>query len=114
MHIDSGILQRYLEGRFAAPVRVLNLSVLGHEPSADGLKGYGYGVPVKVEYELAGESRAAVLETMTPGPFGHEHMADRAQNLLWSHTAFNHLTRHTHSHSCQAGRNQCGHQWTTW
>ena len=34
---------------------------------------------------------------MTPGPFGHEHMADRAQELLWENQAFNHLPRHVRS-----------------
>jgi aminoglycoside phosphotransferase (APT) family kinase protein len=34
---------------------------------------------------------------MAPGPFGHEHMADRAQALLWSHGAYNRLPRHVRS-----------------
>ena len=97
MLLESGNLQPYLERRFSGPVRVLGLSVLGHEPGADPLKGYGYGVPVKVEYEFGGERHAAVLETVTPGPFGHEHMSDRAQILLWSHAAFNRLPRHVRS-----------------
>jgi len=32
-----------------------------------------------------------------PGPFGHEHMADRAQSLLWAHDAFGRLPRHVAS-----------------
>lgn len=35
--------------------------------------------------EQSGVPRVAVLETITAGPFGHEHMADRAQILLWDH-----------------------------
>ena len=81
----------------AAQARVLRLSVLGQESGAGELKGYGYGVPVKVDYEQAGQQQSAVLETVTPGPFGHEHMADRAQILLWSHAAFNRLPRHVRS-----------------
>jgi hypothetical protein len=77
--------------------RILGISVLGQEPGAHDLKSYGYGVPMKVDYELSGQCRTAVLETVTPGPFGHEHMADRAQILLWSHTAYNQLPRHVHS-----------------
>jgi hypothetical protein len=34
---------------------------------------------------------------MSPGPFGHEHMPDRAQELLWEHRAFNILPRHVRS-----------------
>jgi len=90
-------VQRYLAGRFGGPVRVHALTVLGETPGAHEVKGYGYGVPVKIDYELSGQCRSAVLETVTPGRFGHEHMADRARILLWSHSAFNRLPRHVRS-----------------
>jgi len=38
-----------------------------------------------------------VLETTSPGPFGHEHMADRARMMLWDHAAYNTLPRHVRS-----------------
>jgi hypothetical protein len=95
--LDASKVRQYLERRYGAPVSVVNLSILGREPGADDVKGYGYGMPVKVEYEVSGERHAAVLETVTPGPFGHEHMADRAQILLWSYSAFNRLPRHARS-----------------
>ncbi len=97
VQLDERNVRTYLEARFGGSVRILGISVLGQEPGAHDLKGYGYGVPVKVDYELSGQRRAAVMETVTPGPFGHEHMADRAQILLWSHAAFNRLPRHVHS-----------------
>ena len=62
-----------------------------------GDKGYGYGVPLRLDYTLEGAPRRAVLETVRPGPFGHEHMADRAQSLLWAHQAFGRLPRHVPS-----------------
>ena len=40
--------------------RILGIS-LGQEPGAHDLKSYGYGVPMKVEYELSGQRRTAVL-----------------------------------------------------
>ena len=95
--LDEGSVRTYLETRFGAPARILGMSALGQEPGAGDLKGYGYGVPVKVEYEVSGRRQSAVLETVAPGPFGHEHMADRAQILLWSHAAFNRLPRHVRS-----------------
>src|SRR5581483_11304854 len=95
--VDRTEVQRYLEAHFGAAIRISDLSILGEQPQASELKGYGYGKPVKVDYEMNGERHAAVLETITPGPFGHEHMADRAQILLWSHRAFNHLPRHVRS-----------------
>jgi hypothetical protein len=97
VQLDEGKVQRYLEGRFGGSVRILRLATLGQEPGAADLKGYGYGVPMKIDYDVGGQRHAAVLETVTPGPFGHEHMADRAQILLWSHAAFNRLPRHVRS-----------------
>ena len=37
------------------------------------------------------------MHTMSPGPFGHEHTADRAHTLIWSNHAFNRLPRHVRS-----------------
>jgi aminoglycoside phosphotransferase (APT) family kinase protein len=62
-----------------------------------GDKGYGYGIPLRIDYRLDGAPRRAVVETVRPGPFGHEHMADRAQSLLWAHDAFRRLPRHVAS-----------------
>jgi streptomycin 6-kinase len=70
-----------------------------------GDKGYGYGIPLRLDYELDGRARRAVLESVRPGPFGHEHMADRAQLLLWAHDAFNRLPRHVVSLDVGALRN---------
>jgi Phosphotransferase enzyme family len=89
-------VQAYLESHFGGPVRRVSLSVLGRAGAGD-VKQNGYGVPLKVDFECAGQRRSAVLETVTPGGFGHEHMADRAQIVLWSHAAFNGLPDHARS-----------------
>lgn len=91
------ILAAYLESLLGQPVQVFGLSPLGEPLQAGAIKGYGYGEPVRVEYEVSGQRHRAVVETMHPGPFGHEHMADRAQALLWDHWAFNRLPRHVRS-----------------
>ncbi len=91
-------VQRYLQSVVGAPVTVVEMAILGGERENQDVKGYGYGVPLKVDFRLHnGEARTVVLHTMTPGPFGHEHMADRAQELLWEHQAFNRLPRHVRS-----------------
>jgi hypothetical protein len=74
----------------------VNVKVLGGLAEKD-IKGYGYGTPVQIDYEFEGKQRQAVLHTVSPGPFGHQHMADRAQMLLWDHAAFNRLVRHVKS-----------------
>ncbi|MEX2198004.1 MAG: hypothetical protein WD886_04290, partial [Burkholderiales bacterium] len=88
-------LQDYLRALHHGEVANVRITPLGGGRQGD--KGYGYGVPLRIDYEIAGEPRRAVLETVRPGPFGHEHMADRAQLLLWAHGAFNRLPRHVPS-----------------
>ncbi len=90
-------LECYLHRLFRKPVRVVGLSRLGESPDDKSAKEYGYGTPLQVDYEVAGEPRRSVVHTMTAGPFGHEEMADRAQVLLWEHHAFNRLPRHVRS-----------------
>lgn len=91
-------VESYLKSVLGQQVTVLSLAPLGRAPEDLALKGYGYGTPVRIDYETADHQRhAAVLHTMSPGPFGHEHMSDRAQVLLWEHQAFNLLPRHVRS-----------------
>ena len=91
-------VQRYLSLLNKQAVHVHSLAPLGENSQEKGIKFCGYGSPVRVEYELPGQKRQSlVLHTMRPGPFGHEHMADRAQILLWSNEAFRRLPRHVRS-----------------
>jgi hypothetical protein len=93
-------IEAYLTSLSGTRVRLLGMRRLdkGSAEAPEEVKGYGYGVPLRVEYELEGGlRRCAVLHTVSPGPFGHEHMSDRAQELLWEHQAFNRLPRHVRS-----------------
>src|SRR5581483_12465332 len=74
----------YLSAVLGGPVTVRAMTPLGK--SADA-KGYGYGTPIRVDYDSRAGRRVAVLHTISPGPFGHEHMSDRAAELLWEHRA---------------------------
>jgi aminoglycoside phosphotransferase (APT) family kinase protein len=88
-------VEAYLQRVHGRPVRAVRVTPLGGGRQGD--KGYGYGIPLRVDYELDGTPRRAVIESVRPGPFGHEHMADRAQLLLWAHHAFGALPRHVAS-----------------
>jgi Phosphotransferase enzyme family len=91
-------MERYLTEVFRAPVSVIRMVPLGENAQADSIKTYGYGKPVRIDYQIAGGTAgSAVFHTMSPSPFGHEHMSDRAQNLLWAHRAFNSLPGHARS-----------------
>lgn len=91
------LLAKYLESLVGEPVEILGLSPLGESLQVGAIKGYGYGVPIQVEYKASGRRYRAVVETIHPSRFGHQHMADRAQTLLWDHSAFNRLPRHVRS-----------------
>ena len=86
---------RYLQSVCGAAVIVRSITVLGEEAEDREQKRYGYGTPLLVCYEAAGQSRKAVLHTMAPSHFSHEHMSDRAQILLWQRESFNRLPRHS-------------------
>jgi hypothetical protein len=87
-------LERYLSARFGGTARVGAVIPLGEAATSAAAKEYGYGRPVKIEFTVDGEPRAAVLNTTSPGPFGHEHMSDRAQMQLWNYGAYNALPNH--------------------
>jgi aminoglycoside phosphotransferase (APT) family kinase protein len=88
-------VEAYLGRVHGRPVRAVRVTPLGGGRQGD--KGYGYGIPLRVDYELDGAPKRAVIESVRPGPFGHEHMADRAQAMLWAHHAFAALPRHVAS-----------------
>jgi len=87
-------LEAYLRRRFGDSARLLAYGPIGKETTGTVLKGYGYGAPVRLTFRAGGVVRRVVLETMSPGPFGHEHPADRAQALLWDFDSYGRLARH--------------------
>jgi aminoglycoside phosphotransferase (APT) family kinase protein len=87
-------LERYLRSRFGPEATLLSFKVIGKASSKGEQKRYGYGTPVKLTFRLGHRLQSAVLETMKPGPFGHEHMADRAQAMLWDYDSYGRLQRH--------------------
>ncbi len=95
MQLKAEALERYLSQVFDRKVSIRRLQPLGVSVrEADALKAYGYGIPLRIDFELDGRSRSVVINTIKPGGFGHERMADRAAILLWQAEAFNKLPRH--------------------
>lgn len=88
-HLDD-----YLKRTFGPGTELVTYGVIGKESSQGTVKGYGYGTPVRVTFKVEGRARKAVISTMSPGPFGHEHMADRAQGILWDYHSYGNLPRH--------------------
>jgi hypothetical protein len=94
---DIERVEQYLKSLLGNGVTVLRLAQLGEAPAHE-VKGFGYGTPIRVDYQTSDRvGHSVVLHTMSPGPFGHENVSDRARVLLWSHQAFNRLPRHVRS-----------------
>ncbi|HEU4686372.1 MAG TPA: phosphotransferase [Nitrospira sp.] len=92
--LKKRLLECYLKERFGAETTLLSFGPIGKESSKGTYKRYGYGSPVKVTFRIGPTTKSAVIETMSPGPFGHEHMADRAQAILWDYHSYGRLPRH--------------------
>jgi aminoglycoside phosphotransferase (APT) family kinase protein len=90
-------LETYLQGRFGTDVELLTYGPIGEETSEEASKRYGYGKPIRLTFRGGGRVRHAVLGTMCPGPFGHEHVADRAQAMLWDFDSYGRLPRHVNA-----------------
>lgn len=98
--LNIGKLGTYLSEIFDAKVKIRTISELGKTEEAmekGELKGFGYGKPYLIEFEIEGKTKSVVLGTMKPGGFGHDHFSDRAQSLLLAHSTFNSLPKHVHS-----------------
>jgi len=95
--LKKAALEQYLQDRFGPGTVLLSYGAIGKESSQGAYKHYGYGSPVKVMFQVGRSRRSAVIETMSPGPFGHEHMADRAQAILWDYDSYGRLPCHVHA-----------------
>ncbi len=94
MHISKQALERYLQEQWGPDATIRSFGRIGDVQSRRVLKGFGYGSPVVIEARVGGRPWRMVLETMRPGPHGHEHMADRAHAMLWDYATYNCLPRH--------------------
>lgn len=91
-------LEAYLSDLSGAPVQMQSVRALSGNEENDGIKEYGYGAPLLIEYTLgSGRTEKIVFHTMPADHFGHERASDRARNMLLDHATFNKLPRHAPS-----------------
>lgn len=90
-------VQKYLDRLYKKPVKLIAVGGMPPTGKKDELKGFGYGQPVLIEYEVDGARERAVFETVKPGGFGHDYLADRAAVLILAHETFNRLPEHVTS-----------------
>ena len=59
MELGQELMERHLSGVFKAPVSVIRMVALGENAGADSIKTYGYGKPVRIDYQIATPGIAA-------------------------------------------------------
>ena len=90
-------LEAYIRSRYGPNAQLDSYGPAGKEIRGAKYKQYGYGAPIRLNIRLGRRLLQVVLATMSPGPFGHEHMADRAQAMLWDYDSYGRLPRHVRS-----------------
>lgn len=101
MKLTHERVEAYLARHFGGDVRHVTFTPLfdsGVMARANderrSLKTFGYGEPILISFEVGGEERRVVLNTMAANAFGHERRADRAAGILLSYDTFNSLPQH--------------------
>jgi len=73
----------YLENKFRTPVKIESVKGL-ESKQGEEIKGFGYGKPYFIVFETGeGERKEVVISSMKGDGFGHDHLSDRAQILIW-------------------------------
>ena len=57
--LSRQMMERYLSEVFQAPVSVIRMVPLGETTGTESIKTYGYGKPVRIDYQIAGGAAAA-------------------------------------------------------
>lgn len=91
--IGAAQIEDYLRRHGSPDARITAFEPLGGD-TASGIKGYGYGRPLRIRFDAGGATHDRVLRTMSPDPFDHERRADRADVLLLAYDTFNQIPRH--------------------
>ena len=92
-------LETYLKGLYGEKLSIISVRKLGETiPTAEDVKGFGYGSPLMVDYQIGGKEASCVISTMrVQHGFGHDHFSDRARILIWQNATFSHLPKHVRS-----------------
>jgi hypothetical protein len=92
-------LEAYLKSLYGNDLTLLSLQKLGETiPTTEDVKGFGYGSPLLVEYQVSGKKASCVLSSMrVQHGFGHDHFSDRARILIWQNSTFANLPKHVPS-----------------
>lgn len=93
LSVSSEKIQTYLRQVFGDSARIAWLGEIG-QGGAQGMKEFGYGKPLRVEFTVEGRLKSAVLSIMRGDKYGHQYYWDRAAILMFQHETAGRLPRH--------------------
>ncbi len=93
IRVKPDALARYLKDAFGPDAVLTGVCELG-AASGQGMKEFGYGKPLCLEFTQDGEAKKAVLSIMRGDKYGHQFYWDRAAILMFQHAAGAHMAKH--------------------
>ncbi len=85
-------VERYLREAFGPDARMIRVCEMG--AGGQGIKEFGYGKPVCLEFEAGGQVRQGVLSIMRGDKYGHQFYWDRAAILMFQFDAGGRMEKH--------------------
>ncbi|WP_319584975.1 phosphotransferase [uncultured Pseudodesulfovibrio sp.] len=86
-------IETYLRRVYGDDARLLGAGDIGNL-DAQGMKGFGYGKPLLVRFEVGGAVREAVFSVMKGDKYGHQFYWDRAAILMFQFETSARMERH--------------------
>lgn len=86
-------IELYLQEALGGPVRLLSVGDIG-TLDEQGIKDFGYGKPLKIQYERYGQTHEAVISAMRGDRYGHQDWWDRARVIMFQHDTSARLPNH--------------------
>lgn len=86
-------IEAYLQRAFGPDARLIKAGDIGNLDE-QGMKGFGYGKPLLIHYQIGDECREAVLSVMKGDKYGHQFYWDRAAILMFQFETSAHMERH--------------------
>nr|WP_321257397.1 aminoglycoside phosphotransferase family protein [uncultured Pseudodesulfovibrio sp.] len=88
-------IEAYLKRAFGDDARLVGAGSIGNLDE-QGMKGFGYGKPLLLQFEVGGEMREAVLSVMKGDKYGHQFYWDRGAILMFQYETSARMERHVH------------------
>ena len=85
-------VERYLKEAFGPTARMLGAGEMG--TGGQGMKEFGYGKPVRLDFEVDGQVRRGVLSIMRGDKYGHQFYWDRAAILMFEYETGGEIEKH--------------------